>query len=53
MLYITWRKYNELVKSVEGADDNALECPQVKAQGHVKKSGGVSDPTRGWLERVR
>ena len=42
MLYIMWRKSNELVKSVEGADDNALECLQVKAQEHIKKSDSVS-----------
>ena len=38
---------------MEGADDNALECPQVKAQGHVKKSGGVSVLLEDGWERVR
>ena len=53
MLYIMWRKSNELVKSVEGADDNALECLQVKAQEHVKKSDSVSILLEDGWEGVR
>ena len=42
MLYIMWRKSNELAKSAEGADDGALKRLQAKARERVKKSDGVS-----------